>query len=64
MYGGEYKMTEIKEFIEIIDEGEFIRIRGQLVLTNMNEKAMKKNVIYGVAMEDIHKGQTGEIEIC
>jgi len=52
----------MKGKIEIIDEGETIRIRGQLTLKAMDEKP-KVDEVLGVTQEDISKGQIGKIII-
>lgn len=52
----------MRDIIEIIDEGDSIRIKGMLFLKASNEY-FKDNEIVGIATEDIKKGQMGVIRI-
>ncbi len=52
----------MEDKIEIIDEGDSIRIKGILFLKASNEE-FKDNEIVGIAKEDIKKGQIGYVKI-
>ena len=53
---------KIDEFVKIDDEGDTIRIRGQLVLGDMGT-IPKENSVIGTAMKDIKKEERLEIDL-